>query len=632
MSTNSSVGYNEEYARSVAETEKYWQEAGKRIDWIRPYSKADGSSYAGNVQIKWYEDGTLNVANNCVDRHARVRPDAPAIIWVADSEGESLVISYEDLRKNVNRFANVLRMQGVKKGDRVTLYMPMIPKAAYAMLACARIGAVHSVVFAGFSAESLANRIVDAESHFIITADEGRRGGKRIPLKETVDEALRIARMDAKVLVVKHTGGDVSFSERRDVWLHDVWGTVGTECESEEMSAEDPFFILYTSGSTGKPKGLVHTTGGYLVYASMTHERIFAYQPGEVYWCTADIGWITGHSYLVYGPLANGATTLMFEGVPNQPTPKRIWDIVDEWNVSVLYTAPTLIRSLMAAGDRWLEGTSRKSLRMLGTVGEPINPEAWRWYYEKVGDSRCPIADTWWQTETGGVLITPLPDTAPLKPGAAMKPFFGIIPDIVDENGESVPQGTQGRLLIRRSWPGQARTIHGDHARFMETYFSAVPGAYLTGDGAHRDVDGDYWIIGRVDDVVNVSGHRFGTAEIESALVAHPAVAEAAVIGVPHPIKGQSLFCFVILRDGYQDDEGLIAQLKQQVRADIGAIAVPDDVVCVPGLPKTRSGKIMRRILRKLVAREDDLGDVSTLVDPRIIEEIKTALSLNRQV
>jgi acetyl-CoA synthetase len=620
-----SSSYEQEYRHSIEDPETYWKEAGMRLEWIRPYTKVDESSFDGEVRIRWYSDGVLNAADNCVDRHARSNPDATALLWVADEPGRSEKISYGQLRERVNKFANILVRHGVKKGDRVTIYLPMIPEAAYAMLACARIGAVHSVVFAGFSAESLANRIQDAGSRLVITADEGRRGGKTIPLKRMVDEAVGKAEGSVRTLVVRHTGGTVPFNPDSDSWLQDEWEAAPAECASEPMNAEDPLFILYTSGSTGKPKGLVHTTGGYLAYASFTHERVFDYRKGGVYWCTADVGWITGHSYLLYGPLANGATSLLFEGVPNQPTPARIWEIVDEHKVEILYTAPTLIRALMAEGKRWLETTSRESLRILGTVGEPINPEAWRWYHDQAGEGRCPVVDTWWQTETGGIAMTPLPETRPLKPGAAMQPFFGICPEILDENGVAAGKGEEGRLVITRSWPGQARTIYGDHARFVETYFSAVPGAYLTGDGARQDEDGAYWIIGRIDDVVNVSGHRFGTAEIESALITHPAIAEAAAVGVPHPIKGHSLFCYVVLRNGATHTAQLAAELKATVRNEIGPIAVPDEIRVTAALPKTRSGKIMRRIVRAVATRKNDFGDISTLLDPTSVEALQKA-------
>jgi len=544
--------YQAMYKRSVEDPAGFWGEMGKRIDWIKPYSKVKNVSFApGNVSIKWYEDGTLNVAANCIDRHLRLRGDRIAIIWEGDDPTRDEQITYKQLHERVCKFANVLKANGVRKGDRVTIYLPMIPEAAYAMLACARIGAVHSVVFGGFSPESLANRIDDCESNFVVTSDEGVRGGRPIPLKKNTDAALAMCEKPAgKVLVVKHTGGAVEMKAGRDIWLHEELIKVPADCPPEEMGAEDPLFILYTSGSTGKPKGVLHTTGGYITYASMTHQYVFDYHDGDIYWCTADVGWVTGHSYIVYGPLANGATTLMFEGVPNYPTASRFWHVVDKWKVNTFYTAPTAIRALMGAGDDLVKRTSRASLRLLGSVGEPINPEAWEWYHRVVGDERCPIVDTWWQTETGGILITPLPGANPTKPGSATRPFFGIRPSLVDEKGETLEGATSGNLVLLDSWPGQMRTVYGDHKRFVETYFSTYPGTYFTGDGCRRDEDGYYWITGRVDDVINVSGHRLGTAEVESALVAHPKVSEAAVVGYPHDLKGQGIYCYVTLMAG----------------------------------------------------------------------------------
>lgn len=617
--------YQEEYEQSITESDAYWSSVARRLEWMTPPTRSNESTFGRDVSISWFSDGTLNIADNCIDRYARTQPEVPALLWVGDEPGTSRSITYRMLRDEVNRVANVLKSLGVKKGDTVTIYLPMVPEAAYAMLACARIGAVHSVVFAGFSAESLAGRIRDSGSRVVITADEGRRGGKTIPLKQITDEALSKETSADLVIVVRNTGADVPFETGRDHWLHELIVDASTECPSEEMSAEDPLFILYTSGSTGTPKGLVHTTGGYLTYASYTHERVFNYRPGEVYWCTADVGWITGHSYLLYGPLANGATTLMFEGVPTYPSPARLWEIVDEFNVAILYTAPTLIRSLMAAGDQYLEGTKRTTLRILGTVGEPINPEAWQWYFTQVGGGRCPVMDTWWQTETGGFMITPLPDTQPLKPGSAQQPFFGIRPQLIDDAGREVVGEGVGRLVITQSWPGQARGIWGDATRFYETYFKTVPGAYFSGDGARRDADGDYTITGRVDDVVNVSGHRLSTAEVESALASHALVAEAAVVGMPHAIKGQALACFVVLRAGAEATDMLAQELSAQVRTLISAIATPERICFVDTLPKTRSGKIMRRILRHIVAGTTDYGDTSTLIDPQTIGRIERA-------
>ncbi len=617
--------YQSMYKRSVENPTGFWGDVGKRVDWIKPYTKVKNVSYGpGDVSIKWYEDGTLNVCANCVDRHLKTRGDQVAIIWEGDDPTVDQQITYRQLYEKVCKFANVLKANGVKKGDRVTVYLPMIPEAAYAMLACARIGAIHSVVFGGFSPDSLAGRIEDADSKFIITADEGVRGGRPIPLKKNTDEALaKVGKGDEKVLVVKHTGGQVGWKPERDIWLHEAQAKVSAECPPEEMSAEDPLFILYTSGSTGKPKGVLHTSGGYLVYASVTHQYVFDYHDGDIYWCTADVGWVTGHSYILYGPLANGATTLMFEGVPNYPTASRFWHVVDKWSVNTFYTAPTAIRALMGAGDDFVKRTNRASLRLLGSVGEPINPEAWEWYNKVVGESRCPIVDTWWQTETGGILITPLPGATKTKPGSATRPFFGIRPALVDEKGAQIEGAGTGNLVILDSWPGQMRTVYGDHERFVQTYFSTNPGTYFTGDGCRRDEDGYYWITGRVDDVINVSGHRLGTAEVESALVAHPKVAEAAVVGAPHDLKGQGIYCYVTLIQGNQPSDELKKELVATVRRIIGPTASPDWIQFSPGLPKTRSGKIMRRILRKIA--EDDfsnLGDTSTLAEPAVVNDL----------
>jgi len=618
------AGYKEMYERSIADPAAFWGEQAKRIDWIRPFTKVKNTSYdPHNVSIKWFEDGTLNVSHNCVDRHAEKTPDKPAIIWEGDDPSESRTITYGELKEHVSRFANVLKAHGVNKGDRVTIYLPMILEAAYAMLACARIGAIHSVVFAGFSPDSLAGRIQDCGSTVLITADEGLRGGRKIPLKANADAACEKCPTIETVLVVKRTGGDVSMQEGRDVWYHDVSGDVSSNCPPVEMGAEDPLFILYTSGSTGQPKGVLHTSGGYLLYASMTHQYVFDYKPDEVYWCTADVGWVTGHSYIVYGPLANGATTLMFEGVPTYPDASRHWQVIDKHDVAIYYTAPTAIRALMGAGDEFVKKTSRASLRILGSVGEPINAAAWLWYYNVVGDRRCPIVDTWWQTETGGILITPLPGAIDLKPGSATLPFFGIKPEVVDANGTVLEGATEGNLIITDSWPGQMRTVYGDHDRFVQTYFSAYPGNYFSGDGCRRDEDGYYWITGRVDDVINVSGHRMGTAEIESALVAHEKVAEAAVVGYPHDLKGQGIYAYVTLMGGEEPTEELRKELVQWVRREIGPIASPDLIQFAPGLPKTRSGKIMRRILRKIAEDSfDNLGDTSTLADPSVVDDL----------
>jgi acetyl-CoA synthetase len=616
--------YRDMYARSLSDPEGFWAEHGNRIDWMKPFVKVKDVSFdPHNVSIKWFEDGVTNVAVNCIDRHLPERADQTAIIWEGDDPAKSKQITYADLGEQVGRFANVLKALGVKKGDRVTIYLPMIPEAAYAMLACARIGAIHSIVFGGFSPDALAGRIEGAASAVVITADEGLRGGRRVPLKANVDAAIKKTDCVKHVLVVKHTGGDVYWDSGRDVWLHEASANSSAECPPEPMNAEDPLFILYTSGSTGAPKGVVHTTAGYLVYASMTHQYVFDYHEGDIYWCTADVGWVTGHSYIVYGPLANGATTLMFEGVPNYPTMSRFWEVIDKHKVNIFYTAPTAIRSLMGAGDEMVKKTSRASLRLLGSVGEPINPEAWEWYHRVVGDGRCPIVDTWWQTETGGIMITPLPGATKLKPGSATRPFFGVAPEIVDANGKALEGACEGNLVIADSWPGQSRTVYGDHQRFVSTYFSTYPGKYFTGDGCRRDSDGYYWITGRVDDVINVSGHRMGTAEVESALVAHPAVSEAAVVGYPHDIKGQGIYAYVTLMEGIEPTEILRKELVAWVRKEIGPIASPDLIQFSPGLPKTRSGKIMRRILRKIAENDyGSLGDTSTLADPGVVGQL----------
>jgi acetyl-CoA synthetase len=629
ISAHSQIGkigeaeYFRMYRQSLAEPEQFWGERGKRLDWIKPYTKVKNASFEGDVHIAWYEDGTLNACYNCIDRHLAKRGGQTAILWEGDDPGEDRRISYRELHETVCRFANVLKSRGVKKGDRVTIYLPMIPEIAVAVLACARIGAIHSVVFGGFSPDSLAGRIRDCKSAFLITADEGMRGGRAVPLKRNADVALESCPDVHDVIVVRRTGGAVNWVEGRDIWYHEACAAVSADCPPEEMSAEDPLFILYTSGSTGQPKGVLHTTGGYLVYTSLTHEYVFDYREGEVYWCTADVGWVTGHSYILYGPLANGATTLMFEGVPNYPDPSRFWQVVDKHKVSIFYTAPTAIRALMREGEEYVRRTSRKSLRILGTVGEPINPEAWLWYYDNVGEGRCPIVDTWWQTETGGILITPLPGATPLKPGSATRPFFGIEPVIVDGEGKRIEGAGEGNLCLARPWPGMMRTVYGDHRRFVETYFSTFPSLYFTGDGARRDEDGFYWITGRVDDVINVAGHRLGTAEIESALVAHPKVAEAAVVGYPHDIKGQGIYAYVTLRIDEAPSEELRDELVAWVRREIGPIAAPDLLQWAPGLPKTRSGKIMRRILRKIAADEHEaLGDVTTLADPTVVVDL----------
>ena len=615
--------YKDMYARSVTDPDGFWGEQGKRLDWIKPYTKVKNTDFGPpDVSIKWFEDGTLNVSANCVDRHLAKRGDQTAIIWEGDDPSKSKLITYKELYEQVCRFANVLKAHGVKKGDRVTIYLPMIPEAAYAMLACTRIGAVHSIVFGGFSPDSLAGRLEDAKSDVIITSDEGVRAGRPVALKANADAAAEKAPVKT-MIVVQHTGGKVTMTAGRDVWYHEEIAKASADCKPEEMSAEDPLFILYTSGSTGKPKGVLHTTGGYLVHASMTHQYVFDYHDGDIYWCTADVGWVTGHSYIVYGPLANGATTLMFEGVPNYPDESRCWQVIDKHKVNIFYTAPTAIRALMQKGEGPVKKTSRASLRLLGSVGEPINPEAWEWYHRVVGDDRCPIVDTWWQTETGGILITPLPGATALKPGSATRPFFGVQPQIVDAEGREQEGATEGNLCIIDSWPGQMRTVFGDHERFIQTYFSTYPGKYFTGDGCRRDEDGYYWITGRVDDVINVSGHRMGTAEVESALVAHDKVSEAAVVGYPHDIKGQGIYAYVTLMAGVAPAEDLRKELVQWVRKEIGPIASPDVIQFAPGLPKTRSGKIMRRILRKIAENElGSLGDTSTLADPAVVDDL----------
>ena len=618
------AGYKRMYAESVKDPVKFWAKQAKRLDWFKAPKKVKNTTFAPDkVSIKWYEDGVLNVSHNCIDRHLKKRGNQVAIIWEGDNPYDDKKITYKELHTQVCKLANVMKKHGVKKGDRVTIYMPMIPEAAYAMLACTRIGAVHSIVFGGFSPESLAGRIEDAKSHFIITADEGLRGGRKVPLKANTDAALAKTGSSAKVLVVRRTGGQVAWEKGRDIWYHEEMATASADCKPEKMKAEDPLFILYTSGSTGKPKGVLHTTGGYLVYAAMTHEYVFDYHDGDIYWCTADVGWVTGHSYIVYGPLANGATTLMFEGVPNYPSASRFWDVVDKHQVNIFYTAPTAIRALMQLGDDSVTHTSRKSLRLLGSVGEPINPEAWEWYYRVVGDERCPIVDTWWQTETGGILITPLPGATKLKPGSATRPFFGCQPALVDDKGAFLEGENSGNLVILDSWPGQARTVYGDHERFVQTYFSTYKNMYFTGDGCRRDADGYYWITGRVDDVINVSGHRLGTAEVESALVSHAKVSEAAVVGYPHDIKGQGIYCYVTLMKGETGDDDLRKELVAHVRKEIGPLATPDKIQFAPGLPKTRSGKIMRRILRKIAEDEfSALGDTSTLADPTVVDDL----------
>ena len=617
-------GYAAMYADSIADPDAFWAEHGKRIDWIKPYSQISDVSYdAGDLHINWFADGTLNAAANCLDRHLATRGDQTAIIWEGDDPADSRHITYAELHEEVCRFANVMKAEGAKKGDRITIYMPMIPEAAVAMLACARIGAVHSVVFGGFSPDALAGRIQDCDSNMVITADEGVRGGRAVPLKANTDAALASCPDCSKVIVVRRTGGAIDWVEGRDVWYHEAMDGASVDCPAEEMNAEDPMFILYTSGSTGKPKGVLHTTGGYMVYASMTHQYVFDYHDGDIYWCTADVGWVTGHSYIVYGPLANGAVTLMFEGVPTWPDSSRFWQVVEKHKVNIFYTAPTAIRALMREGEAPVKGCDRSSLRLLGSVGEPINPEAWMWYHDVVGDGRCPIVDTWWQTETGGILITPLPGATATKPGSATHPFFGIEPVLVDGDNNVLDGAVDGNLCISRSWPGQMRTVYGDHQRFIETYFTTFPGRYFSGDGARRDEDGYFWITGRVDDVLNVSGHRMGTAEVESALVAHPKVAESAVVGYPHDIKGQGIYAYVTLIEGCEPSDELVAELLQWTRKEIGPIATPDLLQWAPQLPKTRSGKIMRRILRKIAANDyADLGDTSTLTDPNVVTDL----------
>ncbi|UQY43787.1 acetate--CoA ligase [Erwinia sp. PK3-005] len=618
--------YQAMYQQSVQDPDAFWGEQGKILDWIKPYSKIKNTSFApGNISIRWYEDGTLNLAANCLDRHLHERGDHPAIIWEGDDASESKTLTYRDLHREVCRFSNVLKELEIKKGDVVAIYMPMVPEAAIAMLACARIGAVHSVIFGGFSPEAVAGRIIDSSAKLVITADEGIRAGRTIPLKKNVDDALKNPGVTTinHVVVLKRTGNEINWQNGRDRWWHEQMNSACAHHQPEEMNAEDPLFILYTSGSTGKPKGVLHTTGGYLVYAATTFKYVFDHHPGDVYWCTADVGWITGHSYLVYGPLACGATTLMFEGVPNWPQPSRMAEVIDKHKVTLLYTAPTAIRALMAEGDKAITGTSRASLRIMGSVGEPINPEAWEWYYKKIGDSRCPIVDTWWQTETGGFMITPLPGATELKPGSATRPFFGVQPALVDNEGHSQEGACEGNLVIVDSWPGQARTLFGDHERFEQTYFSTFKNMYFSGDGARRDEDGYYWITGRVDDVLNVSGHRLGTAEIESALVSHAKIAEAAVVGIPHSIKGQAIYAYITLNHGEEPSPELYTEVRNWVRKEIGPIATPDVLHWTDSLPKTRSGKIMRRILRKIATGDtSNLGDTSTLADPGVVEKL----------
>ncbi|OGI68888.1 MAG: acetate--CoA ligase [Candidatus Muproteobacteria bacterium RBG_16_60_9] len=617
--------YQAMYRRSIDDPDGFWAEQAQQfVTWIKPWNKvSDWSFDVNNLHIRWFEGATLNVAANCLDRHLAKRGNQTAILWEGDDPKEDKKITYRELHREVCKLGNVLKSRGVKKGDRVCIYMPMIPEAAVAMLACARIGAVHSVVFGGFSPESLKDRILDSDCRAVITADEGLRGGKKVPLKKNTDAALAQCPNVHTVLVVKRTGGDIAWNAKRDVWYHELMANASADCPPEEMDAEDPLFILYTSGSTGKPKGVLHTTGGYLTFVAMTHKYIFDYHDGDIFWCTADVGWVTGHSYIVYGPLANGAITMMFEGVPNYPSASRFWEVIDKHKVNIFYTAPTAIRALMREGEAPVTKTSRASLKLLGTVGEPINPEAWEWYYRVVGDGKRPIVDTWWQTETGGILITPLPGATKLKPGSATRPFFGVVPAIVDPDGKELQGECSGNLVITRPWPGIMRSVYGDHQRFVDTYFKNYAGKYFTGDGARRDKDGYYWITGRVDDVLNVAGHRLGTAEVESALVLHHAVAEAAVVGFPHAIKGQGIYCYVTLKVGVQPSEELRKELVQQVRKEIGATATPDVIQWAPGLPKTRSGKIMRRILRKIAENElGNLGDISTLADPSVVDDL----------
>ena len=616
--------YERMYAQAASDPDSFWRREAQRIDWIKPFTTVKQTSFdEADFGIKWFADGQLNISANCIDRHLPARANDVAILWEGDDPSQSRTITYSELHEQVCRLANVLKSNGVSKGDRVTLYLPMIPEAAVAMLACCRIGAIHSIVFGGFSPDALAGRVQDCDARMVITADEGLRGGKIVPLKANVDEALTHCTSVDRVIVVKRTGGTVTMKDGRDIWYHDAVAQASPECAPEPIGAEDPLFILYTSGSTGKPKGVLHTTGGYLVWVSMTHQYIFDYRPGDIYWCAADIGWVTGHSYIVYGPLANGATTLMFEGVPNYPDFSRFWQVIDKYKVNMFYAAPTALRALMREGDEWVKKTSRASLRLLGSVGEPINPEAWLWYHHVVGDSRCPIVDTWWQTETGGAMITPLPGATDLKPGSATKPFFGVKPEIVDADGKPLEGACEGNLCILDSWPGQMRTVWGDHERFFQTYFTTYRGKYFTGDGCRRDADGYYWITGRVDDVINVSGHRMGTAEVESALVAHAKVAEAAVVGMPHAIKGQGIYAYVTLNAGEEGSDPLRKELVQWVRHEIGPIATPDAIQFAPSLPKTRSGKIMRRILRKIAEGDtSNLGDTSTLADPSVVENL----------
>lgn len=629
IATNAHINddqYREMYQQSTINPQGFWRQHGQILDWITPYTKVKNTSFdSGHVSIKWFEDGELNVSANCIDRHLADRGDQAAIIWEGDDPNDDATLTYNDLHQQVCQFSNALKSQGVRKGDVVCLYMPMVAEAAIAMLACTRIGAVHTIVFGGFSPEALAGRIIDSKAKVVITADEGVRGGRAVPLKQNVDDALAnpLVTSIEKVVVFKRTGGNVEWHSERDVWWHQITAVASNHCAPETMNAEDPLFILYTSGSTGKPKGVLHTTGGYLVYATMTFKYVFDYQPGDVYWCTADVGWITGHSYLVYGPLANGATTVLFEGVPNYPSTSRMSEVVDKHQVNILYTAPTAIRALMAKGDEAIAGTNRSSLRIMGSVGEPINPEAWEWYHRTIGNSHCPIVDTWWQTETGGILITPLPGATALKPGSATRPFFGVQPALVDNIGNILDGATDGNLVMTDSWPGQMRTLWGDHERFEQTYFSTFPGMYFTGDGARRDEDGYYWITGRVDDVLNISGHRMGTAEIESALVAFDKIAEAAIVGVPHAIKGQAIYAYITLNDGEFPSAELHKQVKDWVRKEIGPIATPDFLHWTTALPKTRSGKIMRRILRKIATGDtDSLGDTSTLADPSVVDKL----------